>query len=693
MKKKGGRPSRVAASIRRESQHEEGTQQEKNRNNVAPRNPPLERSNDSKSNKNNTRREEQSFGLQQQDNSHHSSQYSQRHADPSMHVGKNMRSTQSQSMADKKEPQSASCLTTRTTFIPDISSSHHEIDVPGRIWRAILQHLVVLTLDKVNAMRYTRFLQLFLPFLTGHESFVLAQVIEAMGLLDDTNNKRHNKETISLVLGQALLNRNVSRILVQSLGPRYDFLWHWGTMMTYNRLFDAWGQLPFVGITSFPPTENFPSTRNHALASIFRVLLGPGNWPTRVVTRGREGLLTDTPDQTAQNLAAESNGFEWANRNQFGNYFGRQKLNEFRFAHRLPTDESIVRTFVAQPMPTMINNGVVHVLRQLGKHWHNMLHQPSGNFSHQRMEQLGPFEALRFHIPEVLLVLASLRGRNRWDATTLGPMIQELQSLEGTATADQARKLARKLQVSILPNVCAGVPSVLQPFLHWVKAIDKACDMIEKEAAQVHQIVKSVEKGIVLGYQVYTRVSWKVPSDRHLEKLILDHIDGKFLPRRTDLRIRNALQLTTPRDKRTLIELVRLKLTETKPAKLLLGRVKTLLQREIRRELINQCIRKMSMGGNVTRAAHGEWYWLVDESKKDTRYNNSNHDAELYAYDQKGSTGQMRRFVQVKSGKERFVSRLTKRVHVKSYMAVGEAIRYVIRTVDFWTIDEWLIVT
>jgi hypothetical protein len=111
-----------------------------------------------------------------------------------------------------------------------------------------------------------------------------------------------------------------------------------------------------------------------------RVALGQGNWLTRVITGGREGLVTDNPNITAQNLAAESNGFELANRNQHGTYIGRRKTNSFRWDHRLPTDESLVRTFVNNPAPTILNNGVVHMLRQLANHWHNMLYQFSGNF-------------------------------------------------------------------------------------------------------------------------------------------------------------------------------------------------------------------------------------------------------------------------------------------------------------------------
>ena len=62
--------------------------------------------------------------------------------------------------------------------------------------------------------------------------------------------------------------------------------------------------------------------------------------------------------------------------------------------------------------PTLPNNGVVHLLQQLAKHWNNMLDQKFGNFAHQRMEQLDPF--------------GTLRGRNRWGAHVLGPFIQKL---------------------------------------------------------------------------------------------------------------------------------------------------------------------------------------------------------------------------------------------------------------------------
>jgi hypothetical protein len=253
-----------------------------------------------------------------------------------------------------------------------------------------------------------------------------------------------------------------------------------------------------VGITGFPGTENFPSTRDHALASIFRHVLGQGNWLTRVVT-GREGLVTDDPEATAQNLAAESNGFELANRNQFGTYVGRRKTDEFRFAHRLTIDESIVRSFVASPMSTMVNNGVVHVLRQLAKHWKNMLNQPSGNFAHQRMEQVNPFETLRFHMPIVLVTLSSLRGRNRWDSEVLGPFIKRLQQLKPSNSADPARYLISEMQDNIVANVSGGIAPIVDPLSDWLDAMHKSCFLLEKEARQVNEIVASVDIGIRLG--------------------------------------------------------------------------------------------------------------------------------------------------------------------------------------------------
>ena len=535
--------------------------------------------------------------------------------------------------------------------------ANNEVGLMGGAWRGTLKRLVVVSMDSINALRLSRILQLFLPFLTGYEAYIIGQLIEAL----DSGRPRD----IRYVLNVAFQNRNVSRILAQQMGPRFDFLWHWHTQITWNRLFDSWGQLPLVGITRFPATENFPATRDHALASIFRVALGEGNWITRVVTQNRQGLVTTNPNNTAQNLAAESNGFELANRNQFGTHMGRIKTNEFRFHHRLPTDESIVRTFVVNPAPTMINNGVVHVLRQLAKHWHNMLYQFSGNFAHQRQEQLNPFETLRFHMPVVLLTLSSLRGRNKWDAQVLGPCIRKLQELKPSMTTEGARALVRELIENIAVNVCGGVASVVDPLVDWLNAIYRSCEVLEDEAQQVYQIVTSVEIGIRLGHDLITQMSWKIPKDGQLKQAILNHILGKPpIPGISERRIRSALTLVTPRDKRTLIELVRNKMAGSKPAQLLLGRARTLLHRELRREVLNEVIRSISVGEEVTDVVHDEWYWL--ETDKGRRA--------VYRYDDKVTGRDQHRFVHVDSNVEKFVPLGHKGIKVFAYVPVAESI-------------------
>eukprot|EP00521_Asterionellopsis_glacialis_P017757 CAMPEP_0195302984 /NCGR_PEP_ID=MMETSP0707-20130614/32045_1 /TAXON_ID=33640 /ORGANISM="Asterionellopsis glacialis, Strain CCMP134" /LENGTH=133 /DNA_ID=CAMNT_0040366391 /DNA_START=41 /DNA_END=438 /DNA_ORIENTATION=+ len=133
-----------------------------------------------------------------------------------------------------------------------------------------------------------------------------------------------------------------------------------------------------------------------------------------------------------------------------------------------------------------------------------MLFQFSGNFAHQRMEQLDPFETLRFHMPAVLLALSNLRGRNRWDSLVLGPYIQELQSLKPAFTSDNAKFLIRKLKSDIILNVCAGISGRVDPFQSWADAMYKACDQIEEEAKEVYEKVTAVEIGIRLGYDVIT---------------------------------------------------------------------------------------------------------------------------------------------------------------------------------------------
>lgn len=540
-----------------------------------------------------------------------------------------------------------------------------ERGIMGGAWRGILRRLMMWSLNDVNRLMLGRQLQVFGPFLTGYEAYLVSQVIEAL----DGSPVLLRKD-VNYVFAIAFKNRNVSRFIVQNVGPRWDFLWHWFHQVSKSRLYDAFGQVPVIGFTGFPATENFPNTRNHALASTFRIILGPGNWITRVLTQNRQGLDTDDPERNvAQNLAAETTGFELANRNQFGTMVGRLKTNQFRIHNRLATDEAIVRTFVVSPMSTMVNNGVVHVLRQVAKHWHNVLNQQFGGFAHQRMEQLDPFETMRFHMPVVCVVLSSLRGRNLWDAQVLGPFLRKCQQLTTSYSARECHALAKEMKDAMVLELSAGVASVATPLSSWLDAIQTACTVLEEEAKVVYTDITGVEIGLRLGHDLITQVSWKVPSDKELREAILLHLQGKNPGSLvSERRIRNALLMTTPRDKRTLIELVKHNLIKSKPTKLLLGRVGTLLKREIRREYLNEAIRELSMGEIVqeTRLRLDDWYWLEEKDKKS-----------VFTYEGSGANGSSYHFIHVDSGVDRFVTftnGYNDSIRFRRYVPVAESI-------------------
>lgn len=552
---------------------------------------------------------------------------------------------------------------TQTSDIAAIQANN-QVGFLGGAWRGALRRIIVFTADDANGLRYTRGLQLFVPFLTGYEAYLLDEVIRTFD----------NQDFVSLgkVLKAAFQNRNVSRILNQQM-TRYDILWHWSTQFRWNRLFDAWGQVPFIGFGSFPATENFPSSRNHALASIFRVALGKGSFFSRLLTSGREEIQTDNADATAQNLAAESNGFELANRNQYGTYFGRKKTNAFRLAHRLPTDESIVRTFIAQPASTINNNGFEHTIRQVAKHWHNILYQPSGNFAHQRMEQIDPFETLRFHMPIVLLKATTLRGLNAWDSLVLAPFIKKLQSIRPCTDPQVLHSIVEEFRNDIVVMACGGIGSRIDPLMSWLNAIENSIDMLFEEAMDVYRIVSAVEMGLRLGYDVISKVEWKVPSDSSLRRAVLQILrSGPASINEMSMEIgavraavvRRALNLLSPKDKRTLIELVNKGYVRTRPANLLLGRAITLLKREIRRDTLSQKIRELSIGLPVDEFAKKNKYWLV---------NDYNH-GRVYFFADKRTGKKEYKFYDRLTGHSRWIRPVSDDVIVKTYIPVAESI-------------------
>lgn len=397
----------------------------------------------------------------------------------------------------------------------------------GWLWRWVIRVYIALTIDPINRLRYTRGIQTTLPFQASYESFILGGLIGSF----DLDTRRRDGRSRRLVFK----NRNASRIMMQNF-PRWDRAWHLSTQVRWNRFFDLLSLVPVLPVFpqfSFPGTENNNGSRDFAIGAILRPFFA-GSFFTRAVTGGQEGLVVLDKNTPAQNLAAEATGLEIANRSQYGTWFGRMKTNEFRLEHRLPTDESIVRTFVASPGSTMINNGFEHAMRCVAGHWKNMLYRENGNFGHQRQEQLDPFEFMRFHMPIVLLTLSNLRGRSTWDSRILGPFMRKLQSFnpakfgrsgrsdeeygrrgdydEISAPCDAAIKLLQELRETIIPNVCAGVASRVEPFTEWVDAMIESCDRLRTEAEDVKNLVATVDVGIRVGksWLVYDPVRMNV---------------------------------------------------------------------------------------------------------------------------------------------------------------------------------------
>ena len=72
---------------------------------------------------------------------------------------------------------------------------------------------------------------------------------------------------------------------------------------------------------------------------------------------------------------------------------------------------------------------------------------------------------------------------------------------------------------------------------------------------QVHKIVNSVQIGLIAGTELLNSHSWWVPDDSVLNKACLEVCQGRQPKHIDSVTVRRALNLLTPRDKRTLIEL------------------------------------------------------------------------------------------------------------------------------------------
>jgi hypothetical protein len=509
----------------------------------------------------------------------------------------------------------------------------------GFLWRWILLRCVLrFTNDSVNRLLLTRGIQDYLAFTTAYESFVLGGVIRE---LDADSERGTSNDDAFFYLRLALWNRNTCRILVRIMRHnRWDWFFHLYTQVTWSNLFYTLSLIPGLSFMRFTATENYPAQKHYALYGLWHYIQDCFIWLLYRLSIRRRPPYGINPNTAAANLASDAHHRAQKNRNHYGTYFGRERTMNFRLEHRLTIDESIVRTFMTDPEATLIDNGVEHVLHCLANHWANMLYQENGNFAHQRMEQLNPFEILRFYLPIVLTVLANLRGRSVWDSKVLGPCIKKLQHVDPSRFRmkdthdeqhDSEQGLARDadiygpcqagialiqyLKTDIVRNVCAAIPTRVEPLDAWLTSISDSFLVLQDEAVALSDFISTVESGISLGSQLLKLVCWDVPSERQMKEAIVQHILNKASTY-SDTVDRNAivsaLEKLSPKDERTLKELVINGMRRLPAAQLLTSRVATLLERELRRRALDERIRGLSKGQPVDPDSleRSKWYWV-----------------------------------------------------------------------------------
>jgi hypothetical protein len=178
-----------------------------------------------------------------------------------------------------------------------------------------------------------------------------------------------------------------------------------------------------------------------------------------------------------------------------------------------------------------------------------------------------------------------------------------------------ALALTLELKEQIIPNVCGGVPSRMEPFGRWADAIINSIHELNREAENVKAVVATVDIGIKLGYKLLRLVNWRVPSEKVIKSAILEFILNKTsnsqeIPNEV---IISTLQKLPLKDERTLKELLRQGLGNVDAADLLLTRSATLLERELRRKALDERIRTFSKGqvvNSINRLERNKWYWL-----------------------------------------------------------------------------------
>lgn len=521
----------------------------------------------------------------------------------------------------------------------------NEVGRIERVWLTRLRRNIMSNLDVVNGLRLSREMQKYMPMQSASDAFLIAQIVASL------EGKTQEKDA-SFVLDIAFKSRNISRIISTTAKFSFDFKEHAYQLLKWIRLGDMATRY-LLPVSQLPITENLTPLRKYV------------PWILSTIFSGKPELLgSDEKKVLAQNMSPLIHGLEITNRNRYGTYIGRQKTIEFRSENRFPADDAVRRSFVTRPIQTMVDYGVVFTLRLLAQHWRNMVSADTNHFANDRLDQLDPFETVRFYIPSVCIAISSFRGRVSWDATVLAEFIQKCQYLKPQFTADKCRAIVTEMKQKIVPNLCSGIESIADPLNRWLDAIAASCTLIEDEARRVYQKITTVEVGLRFGYDLVTNVNFEIPSDEELLMALLLHLRGKNPGKQVRERtLRDAIALMTPRDQRTVVELVKKNQIDSKPAKFLLDRAKALVKRVLRREYFSEAIRHLSMGEDTEDIFHDEWYWVFEGEKKG-----------VYIFDEDSSTRDADCFIHADSGVRRFFDLDDDTVKFKTYIPIAEPI-------------------
>ncbi|CAJ1944605.1 unnamed protein product [Cylindrotheca closterium] len=514
-----------------------------------------------------------------------------------------------------------------------------------RVWLTRLRRNIMANLDIVNGLRLSRQLQNYMPLQSASDAYLIAQIIAAL--------EGKGGEEASFILDVAFKSRNISRIISQTASAIFDFKEHDYQLLRWIRLGDMSSRYILPGISQLPFTENLTPLRTYVPWIVTSLLSGK-----------QEVIGSNEKYAIAQDMTAEIHGHEIINRNRYGTFIGRQKTIEFRSENRFPADDAVLRAFSTQPIQTMVDYGVVFTLRLLAQHWRNMVSADSNHFANDRLDQLDPFEAIRVYIPSVCIAISSFRGRSGWDSAVLAEFVKKCQYLKPAFTADKCRSLMNEMKHKIIPSLCAGIESISDPLNRWLDSISAACTLLENEARTIYQKITTVEIGLRLGYDLVTQVNFEIPSDEDLLMALLLHLRGKNPGKEVRERsLRDAISLMTPRDQRTLLELVKKNQIESKPAKFLLDRARALAKRILRREYFSEAIRHLSMGEETEDIFHDEWYWVFEGEKRG-----------VYIFDEDSSTRDSDCFIHADSGVRRFFDLDDETVKFCTYIPIAEAI-------------------